>query len=83
MYFARSGENLLLAGYNCLLVWLGWLVRRVLSSTSDAKDDVNLTWFVSWKVQRLTWALLNAARELQLYLRIVKVDSPLQEPGHK
>ena len=31
----RSGENL-------LLIWFRWLVQRVLSSTSEPTDDLNL-----------------------------------------
>ena len=28
---------------NCFLVWLSWLLRRVLSSTSDQTDDLDLS----------------------------------------
>ena len=41
VYLASFGRKLIMAGWNCYFVWFRWLVRPVVSSTSDSTDDLN------------------------------------------
>ena len=43
-----------LSGENLLLIWFSWLVRRILSSTSDPTDDLTLIQVdPNWSLVRL------------------------------
>ena len=77
----RSGGNFLLAACYCFLVWFSWLVQRVLSSTFDPKEILA---YLGWPKLHVEFGSSHKKfdvwpRLLEVYLRIVKGDSPLQK----
>ena len=81
--FCLAGRKFITGPQQCFLVWLGWLVRRVLhvSLTSDPKEILT---YLGWPKLHVEFGSSHKKfdvwpRLLEVYLRIVKGDSPLQK----